>query len=191
MLIHLGVMVYIVTLAKEAMGEKALKEVMEFDKNRHKAIDNLGEEEFEDMWWFMKVPFKPNLLNTMVWLVETSQQVSVLFVNYKGQPWMKGMLENQALFLSLTLCTGMTWICASGVVPQFNELLQLEVVPEELRATMLFCLFMSLGGTFIWDRFCHYVWAPEIWSVMVENVRTTTFKDFMPVLKTVGGVALV
>lgn len=105
MIIHLFVMVYIVSLAKEAMGEKALKEVLEFEKNRHKAIDNLGEEEFEDMWWFMKVPFKPNLLNTMVWLVETSQQVAVLFVNYKGQPWMKGLLENQALFLSLTLCT--------------------------------------------------------------------------------------
>merc|ERR1711871_1018033 len=86
---------------------------------------------------------------------------------------------------------GMTWICASGVVPQFNELLQLETVPEHLRMTMLFCLFMSLGGTFIWDRFCHYMWAPEIFAVMVENVKTTTFKDFLPVLKTVGGVALV
>jgi len=141
----------------------------------------LGEEEFEDIWWFTKVPFKPNLLNTMVWLIETSQQVSVLFVNYKGQPWMKGILENQALFLSLTLTAGMTWICASGILPQFNELLQLEVVPPHLRVSLLSSLGLSLFGTFVWDRFCHYMWAPEIFSVMVENVRTCQLKDFLPV----------
>jgi len=191
MVIHLGCMVYIVTLAKEAMGEDKLKEVLEFEKNRHKAIDNLGEEELEDVWWFMKMPFKPNLLNTMVWLVETSQQVSVLFVNYKGQPWMKGILENQALFLSLTLCTGLTWICASGVVPQLNEVLQLEIVPEHLRGTMIVVLFSSLGGTFFWDRMCHFIWAPEIFDVMVENVRNTKINDFVPVLKTVGAAILV
>jgi hypothetical protein len=33
------------------------------------------------MW---AVPFKPNLMNTVVFLVETSQIIAVLFVNYKG-----------------------------------------------------------------------------------------------------------
>lgn len=36
-----------------------------------------------------------------VFLVETSQMISVFFANYKGRPWMKGMLENHALFLSV------------------------------------------------------------------------------------------
>jgi len=85
----------------------------------------------------------------------------------------------------------MTWICASGVIPQFNELLQLEIVPDDLRNTMLLCLFLSLGGTLIWDRFCHWMFAPEIFAVMKENVMTTTLKDFLPVLKTVGSVILV
>merc|ERR1711935_899376 len=109
----------------------------------------------------------------------------------KGQPWMKGLLENQALFLSLTLCTCMTWICASGMIPQVNDLLQLEIVPDDLRTTMLVCLFMSLGGTLMWDRFCHWMFAPEIFAVMVENVKTTTFRDFFPVFKTIGAVLLV
>jgi hypothetical protein len=33
-----------------------------------------------EMW---TKPFKPNLLNSVVFLVETSQIISVLFVNYK------------------------------------------------------------------------------------------------------------
>eukprot|EP01052_Picozoa_sp_SAG31_P001201 SAG31_NODE_40_length_31360_cov_6.751575_9_plen_82_part_00 len=35
-------------------------------------------------------PFLPNLLNTVTFLVETAQIIAVLFVNYKGRPWMVG-----------------------------------------------------------------------------------------------------
>ena len=53
------------------------------------------------MW---TTPFMPNLLNTCVFLVETSQCIAVLLVNYKGRPWMKGLTENHALFLSVFAC---------------------------------------------------------------------------------------
>jgi len=49
-------------------------------------------------------------------------------------------------------------------------------------------VFMSLGGTFIWDRFCIFLFAPEIWSAMVENVMLTTKQDIMEVLFTLGKV---
>jgi len=122
----------------------------------------------------------------MVWLVEVSQQVSVMFVNYKGRPWMRGMLENQALFLSLFLALVLVWTCASGLFPQVNEMLKLEVVPEELRGQMMGLLCGSVFGAFLWDRLCHKLFAPEIWAVMSENVRTTTWKDFGPLGKTIG-----
>lgn len=168
------------------MGEEALAEVLKFEKERHEHIDFMEEDAFDDVWWFTKVPFKPNLLNTMVWLVEVSQQISVLFVNYKGRPWMKGMLENQPLFLSLFACLGMVWLCATNVVPMLTEALKLEPVPVEVRGTMMLCLLASLVGAFVWDRFCHWMFAPEIFAVMMENVRTTTLKDWFPILKTLG-----
>jgi len=176
------------------MGEEKLAEVLKFEKERQSMIDSMEEEAFEDTWWFTKVPFKPNLLNTMVWLVEVSQQISVLFVNYKGRPWMKGMLENQALFLSLFACIGLVWVTASNAVPFVNEQLKLEVVPYEPRAKMMACLGMSLFGALIWDRLMHFIFAREIFNVMLENIYTTTFEDFRPVLKTVayvGGALLV
>ena len=37
-------------------------------------------------------PFLPNLMNSTVFLVETAQIIAVLFVNYKGRPWMNGLL---------------------------------------------------------------------------------------------------
>lgn len=141
---------------------------------------------FDDWSWFMSVPFKPNLLNTTVWLVETSQQISVLFVNYKGQPWMRGMLENQPLFLSLFGCVTLVAICAWGAIPYLNEILNLEVFPEDLRPIIMITLFISLIGSFIWDRLCQAIFAPEIFRVTVEQAKAVTIMDLVPVLKTVG-----
>merc|ERR1719277_1092649 len=150
--IHLGCMVYIASMAKDLMGEDAVKEIVEFEKERNKKIDGMDEEAFNDWAWFMSVPFKNNLLNTCCWLVETSQQVSVIFVNYKGRPWMKGLLENQPLCLSIFACTMLIAICAWGKIPYLNTLLNLEVVPEDLRIPVMGTLLTSLVGSFLWDR---------------------------------------
>jgi len=189
LLIHLGCMVYIAQVAKDIMGEQALQEIIDFEKERNKKIEGMDEEVFNEWNWFMSVPFKSNLLNTCCWLVETSQQVSVIFVNYKGRPWMKGMLENQPLFLSLFGCTALVVICAWGVVPYLNELLNLVVVPEDLRMQVIATLMTSLVGSFVWDRLCTAMFAPEIMAVQIEQARETTAKDFLPLLQTVGMVA--
>ena len=77
------------------MGEEKLKEVSEFFKKaKAKQLDqeSMCDEDdmmcnFNLMW---QAPFLPNLLNSTVFLVETSQMISVFFANYKGRPWMKG-----------------------------------------------------------------------------------------------------
>merc|ERR1719436_462025 len=184
--IHLCCMVYIANLAKEIMGPEALQEIVEFEKDRNKKIDSMDDEDFKDWAWFMSVPFKNNLLNTCCWLVETSQQVAVIVVNYKGRPWMKGLLENQPLFLSIFVCVIMVAICAWGAIPYLNHILNLEVVPAELRFQVMGTLIVSLVGSFCWDRLMVAVFAPHIWQVMKDEARATTFKDFVPLLQTCG-----
>lgn len=194
LLIHLGGTIYVASLAKDLMGPEKLQEVIDFENDRNKKIDAMDESAFDDWSWFLSVPFKPNLLNTSVWLLESAQQISVLFVNYKGRPWMKGLLENQPLFLSLFACVCLVAICAWEVIPQLNEILNLEPVPEVLRPTILTVLFVSLVGTFLWDRLCTAVFAREIFDVLLEQATTTTLEDFFPVIKTVaygGGGLLV
>ncbi|CAJ1358711.1 unnamed protein product [Effrenium voratum] len=184
--IHLACMVYIAELAKVAMGEDEVKAVIEFEKERNKQLDALTEEEMSEWNWFSSVPFKSNLLNTCCWLVETAQQVSVIFVNYKGRPWMKGLLENQPLFLSLFGCIGMVAVCAWGMVPLLNSTLNLEVVPEDLRIKVIIVLFVSLVGSFVWDRLMVALCAPHIMAAQLEEAKATTWRDFLPLLQTVG-----
>lgn len=184
--IHLCCMVYMAQFAKDIMGEEAVKEIIEFEKDREKKLAELPEEAMNEFAWFTSVPFKSNLLNTCCWLIETSQQVAVIFVNYKGRPWMKGILENQPLFLSLILCTALVAICAWGAIPQLNTLLNLEVLPEELRPTVMIVLFVSLIGSLLWDRLMVFIFARHIHDAQLEEVKATTLADFVPLLKTVG-----
>mmetsp|Transcript_4625 Transcript_4625/g.8342 ORF Transcript_4625/g.8342 Transcript_4625/m.8342 type:complete len:1474 (-) Transcript_4625:187-4608(-) len=184
--VHLGCMVYISRLARDIMGDEKVKEIIEFEKQRNKQIEGMEEDTFNDWNWFMSVPFKNNLLNTCCWLVETSQQISVILVNYKGRPWMKGVLENQPLFLSLFLCIALVAVCAWGKFPYLNELLNLEVIPEDLRMHVMGTLFVSLLGSFCWDRLMIFLFAPEIFQAMMEEIKSVKPADFFPILQTVG-----
>jgi cation-transporting ATPase 13A1 len=189
LVIHLGCMIYIAGLAKDIMGEAALKEIVEFEAERNKKIEGMDEEEMSAWNWFVNVPFKTNLLNTCCWLVESSQQVAVILVNYKGRPWMKGVLENQPLFLSLVASVALVAICAWGAIPYLNEILNLEVVPEDLRPKVMLTLAVSLIGSFCWDRLMTAVFAPHIFAVQIEEAKSTKLEDFMPILTTLGYMA--
>lgn len=132
--IHIACMTLAVQWATDAMGPELLKEVTEFFKKaKAKQLDTVPCDEddymciFNQMW---QAPFMPNLLNSTVFLVETSQMISVFFANYKGRPWMKGMLENHALFLSVFLCIGGVIVASWEVVPQLNEAIQLAPFPS-------------------------------------------------------------
>lgn len=85
--IHIACMTLAVQWATEAMGPELLKEVAEFfRKAKAKELENqCGEDDYMcQMNAFWAAPFMPNLLNSVVFLVETSQMISVFFANYKG-----------------------------------------------------------------------------------------------------------
>lgn len=199
--IHLFCMVYAVRMATAAMGEDELAEVREF--NRQARLGELEEppETDDDDWtaefmFMWSKPFKPNLLNTVVFLVETAQMNAVLFVNYKGRPWMKGMLENHALFMSVFICVAAVAACAWGVMPQANEMLHLAPFPsDEFRWKVMTLVGTSLVGTFIWDRLATAIFAPVIFKAMLNEAIKTTPMDLVPVVmsavKVFGGLMVV
>merc|ERR1719446_1954147 len=211
--IHLGCMVIAVRLATEEMGPAGLKEVADFHKEqkmirlgqlcKDKSIpfplnttdngcpvdEGFGDDWIAWAWSMLNTPFLPNLLNTVIWLVETSQMCAVTFVNYKGRPWMKGIMENHALFLSSFACITLVAIGAWEMIPEGNKLLHLAPFPnDEFRWKVMGLVFMSLGGTFIWDRICIALFAPDIMGAMIDNAKQTTWEDIMGVLRTLAKV---
>ncbi|KAH8073943.1 calcium-transporting ATPase [Aureococcus anophagefferens] len=192
-LIHVLCMRMAVKLSTERMGDAALKAVVLFQK-KARAGELAGDVDEDDLTaWFTSMwstPFLPNLLNTAVFLVETSQMVAVLLVNYKGRPWMKGLLENHALFLSLFLSVAGVVVCAWNVFPYGNSLIHLAPFPDDdFRWTIVGLVLASLAGTFVWDRLCTALFAPHIFRAQLAEGRKTTFADVQPILATALKVA--
>ncbi|GAB5364809.1 hypothetical protein AAMO2058_001002200 [Amorphochlora amoebiformis] len=197
--IHLACMSYAVKLATETMGPEKLREVVDFHKRDDEAEAALaaagGDEEDWDFWSMWERPFLPNLMNTVIFLVETSQIIAILFVNYKGRPWMNGLMENHSLFLSIFLCVALVATCAWGYFPQVNTLIHLEPFPDDyFRWQVMGLVGASLIGTFLWDRLIVAFFAKSIFKAMIDNAKKTTLKDLKPIVmtaaKVVGGVLL-
>jgi len=169
--IHAACMYSALSMAKAHMGEHAIKEVIAFQKKADKDAE-AGVEEASSA-------HKPNLLNTMVFLVETSQQVAVMLVNYKGRPWMKGATENPGLLYSLAACVAGVVIAAWEVVPQLNDQLGLVALPDdETRYKLLLTIATTLVGSFVWDRLCVAVFAPRVFASQVDEIRSLSISDF-------------
>ena len=198
-LLHLAVLVYAMGWAKAVMGEQALADLYKFEREREEKLTKLMNTEAESDSWlagmdmlsmFKSVPYQPNLLNTVMFLVKTSQQVAVLVVNYKGSPWMQGALENKALFISMFACGLGITVCASGYIPMVNSMLELLVVPDEMRTNLYWLLALSTLGTFVVDRLVVAIFAPRIfYASAVQPLMKTTLADFAPILKTCAYIA--
>jgi cation-transporting ATPase 13A1 len=204
-IIHLGCLHFAVTMAREVMAEESvarsqgwegpgLADIKEFWRRqkliRRGLIAKEQEEEEKpftdqllDMWLS---PFLPNLMNTVVFLVETAQTVAVLMVNYKGQPWMKGLLENRPLFFSAFVVAGAIVAAAWEFSPEANALLHLSPFPSDaFRWKVMGLVTCTLFGSFFWDRFCLAVFGRENFRATLEAASKTTFKnDVVPLLRT-------
>jgi len=198
--VHLFVMIKSLQLAKDFMGDAALKELYKFEEKRDLKLGKLLEGEDVSSWdmfnLIRSVPYQPNVLNTVMFLTKTSQQVAVLVVNYKGRPWMQGATENRALFISMFLCGAGLTICSSGQIPELNTFLELMVIPETLRVRVLSLLLMGTIGVFLLDRLMVFLFARDAFMAgTVQPLMQTRLQDFVPIvtlfLKVVAGFIVV
>ena len=146
-IIHLFCMIYSVSVAKTYLPE-------DFKQETH-------------------TKFYPNLVNTVVFLIETMQHVSVLMVNYKGRPFQPGLTESKALLNALGMCFFGLLVCAFEVLPGFNRAIGMVPFPDDqLRSTVLYMLLLDSIGALLWDRICVYLWANHIHRASSTHINT-------------------
>jgi cation-transporting ATPase 13A1 len=69
--------------------------------------------------------FAPNLLNSAIFLLSTSQQVSTFAVNFIGRPFREDISESAALKYGLLGASGVAVAGAIDFMPEFNKWLQI------------------------------------------------------------------
>lgn len=68
--------------------------------------------------------FEPSLLNTAIYLLGLSQQVSTFAINFQGRPFREGITENSALYWGLLGAAGVAFSGATDFIPEMNRWLQ-------------------------------------------------------------------
>lgn len=130
--------------------------------------------------------FKPGILNSVVFLVSSVQQVTVFVVNLQGKPFMTGLTENRPLLWSLLATFILTFMFASESVPGLNKYFQLVPFPnEDFRSHILKLLLGDVLGAFIFDRLMKFLFAPKI---LLASFKGTSLSDVFSLLKTIGAI---
>ncbi|KAI8803489.1 hypothetical protein BJ742DRAFT_761321 [Cladochytrium replicatum] len=114
--------------------------------------------------------FKPNLLNSGVYLVSLVMQISTFAINYQGAPFRESIFQNKPLYNSLLVVTGIAFAAAFEVSEDLNEWMQLVPFPEEYRRRLVVTLFIDFGGSWVVEMVTLYLFSnnkPKK-SLMVE-----------------------
>lgn len=73
----------------------------------------------------LEAKFEPSLLNTAIYLLGLSQQVSTFTINFQGRPFREGIRENQYLYWGLVGASAVAFCGATDFVPELNRWLQI------------------------------------------------------------------
>ncbi len=100
----------------------------------------------------LEAKFSPNLLNSCIYLLSLSQQVSTFAINFQGRPFREGITENSALYWGLLGVAAVALNGATDFVPEFNKWLQLVDMSFSFRRTLFVTMLLDYVGA----------WAAEI-----------------------------
>ncbi|WAR31484.1 AT131-like protein [Mya arenaria] len=131
----------------------------------------------------LEAKFAPNLLNTTVYIISMSLQVSTFAVNYKGEPFMESLFNNKPMMYSISISGGAIIALASGLMPEMNEYFELVQLPDEFRNTVLAVVIVDIVGAFMIDRILQLLFGTAkiskifLYKVFNSYIETTHIPD--------------
>ncbi|KAJ3205031.1 hypothetical protein HDU67_009150 [Dinochytrium kinnereticum] len=107
--------------------------------------------------------FKPNLLNSAVYLVSLIMQISTFAINYQGEPFRESLFKNKALYNSIGFVGCIAVASATEISEGLNDWLQLVPFPGDFRYKLLATMAFDFFGAWL-----------------VEAVTSALFSDNRP-----------
>ncbi|KAF9098989.1 hypothetical protein BGX23_004524 [Mortierella sp. AD031] len=99
--------------------------------------------------------FEPGLLNSAIYLISLSMQVSTFAINYKGHPFRESLRENTYLYRGLMAVAGVAIAGATEFMPEFNEWLQLVPFPEDFKVKLIGIMAFDYFGAWALEILCN------------------------------------
>ncbi|KZV70146.1 endoplasmic reticulum Ca-transporting P-type ATPase [Peniophora sp. CONT] len=107
----------------------------------------------------LEAKFEPNLLNTAVFLLGLSQQVSTFALNYQGRPFREGIRENPMLYWGLVGASAVAVSGATDFMPELNRWLQVVEMTGDFKVKLTLSMFIDFAGCFVVEHGCKWLFA--------------------------------
>jgi len=107
----------------------------------------------------LEAKFEPSLLNTAIYLLGLSQQVSTFAINYQGRPFREGIRENPALYWGLVGAAAVAFSGATDFMPELNRWLQIVVMEDFFKLRLTAVMVIDFIGCFLIENGCKYLFA--------------------------------
>ncbi|KAI6221259.1 Cation-transporting ATPase [Aphelenchoides besseyi] len=105
----------------------------------------------------LEAEFKPNLLNSAIYVMSMALQMCTFAVNYRGRPFMASLIENKPLLYSILSSGFAILILASNTIPEFSAKFEIVTLPDEFRNILVCCVVGDLVVCYVIDRLLNFV----------------------------------
>ncbi|KAA1477020.1 endoplasmic reticulum Ca-transporting P-type ATPase [Dentipellis sp. KUC8613] len=107
----------------------------------------------------LEAKFEANLLNTAVFLLGLSQQVSTFSINYQGRPFREGIRENSALYWGLVGASAVAFSGATDFMPELNRWLQIVEMDYSFKLRLTLSMIIDFAGCWVIEKVCKFLFA--------------------------------
>ncbi|KAI0644110.1 endoplasmic reticulum Ca-transporting P-type ATPase [Trametes meyenii] len=107
----------------------------------------------------LEAKFEPNLLNTAIYLLGLSQQVSTFAINFQGRPFREGIRENSALYYGLLGASAVAFSGATDFMPELNRWLQIVEMQDSFKFRLTASMVIDFAGCWIIEKVCKALFA--------------------------------
>ncbi|TDL20605.1 endoplasmic reticulum Ca-transporting P-type ATPase [Rickenella mellea] len=107
----------------------------------------------------LEAKFEPNLLNTAIYLLGLSQQVSTFAINFQGRPFREGIRENSALYWGLVGASAVAFSGATDFIPEMNRWLQIVEMQGFFKFRLTAVMIADFAGCWLVEVACKSLFA--------------------------------
>ncbi|KAK0440984.1 endoplasmic reticulum Ca-transporting P-type ATPase [Armillaria borealis] len=119
----------------------------------------------------LEAKFEPSLLNTAIYLLGLSQQVSTFAINFQGRPFREGISENNALWWGLVSASAVAFSGATDFMPELNRWLQIVEMESSFKVRLTTSMIVDFAGCWVIEVVCKYLFAELEPKKMVTRGR--------------------
>jgi len=119
----------------------------------------------------LEAKFEPNLLNTAIYLLGLSQQVSTFAINFQGRPFREGIRENSALWWGLVGASAVAFSGSTDFMPEMNRWLQIVVMESSFKVRLTAVMILDFVGCWVFEVVCKYLFASLEPKAMITKGR--------------------